>query len=297
MIDYQRLKPDIVACQLELTNVCSLANCAECAYPVQTRKKGFIDLQAAKQIIKDCVDTFGPISFNLNGLGEPLCYPFLPEIIEFIGNYSPKSRIEIFTSLVLQDLKQIQKVIKSLLTISNQVLFATSFHLYNKSGKKFGQMTSFYRFWEFYDTLGHLDRIDFHAAMNITKFHSKSDRDLFIHSFSFLLGQSKVHLVEKLDPWLETVREYAIDTSDVMGPAVCDYPFRVLHITWDKTVLICCTDDIAGLLPIGNIDSDKLDKIWNSDIINKIRERHNNLDVKDLVPCNICGRTKGYINR
>lgn len=297
MSDYEKLKPDIVACQLELTNICPLASCAECAYPFMTRPKGHMDLELAKRIISDCVDAFGPISFNLNGLGEPLSYPFLPEVIRYIGDYSPKSRIEIFTSLVCVSEKHVKNVINALSDVSNNILLASSYHIMNKEGKRLEATKKYYRFFDFYDAFLGNNRIDFHVAMNVTKWHTKAEEKLFLNTFTPFMPPDKVHLIQKLDSWFGHVSDQAVDTSDVMNPNVCDYPFRVLHIGWDGQIIICCTDDVDSLLNFGYIQDNDVSKFWRSPEMEEIRDRHNNLDVKNLTPCNICGRTKGYITR
>lgn len=289
------MQPDIVAVQLELTNVCPLADCAECAYRFQTRAKGHMSLDFAKMVIDGAVKGFGPtINFNLNGLGEPLSYRHLAEVIEYIGVVAPNGRIELFTSLIASD-EQILRVAKALSNVSNSVLLATTCHIRSFDGTVLEQTASSFKFPLLYSVVGMNPRIDLHVATNVSKFTLDTDVDIFREAFRDVLPPEKVHVVERLDSWLEYIRDVAVECSDVTSPAVCDYPFRVLHVGWDGTVLICCTDDVNGEMALGKIFVEgDVKEIWNSKEMESIRDRHNNMDVNGLAPCNRCGRTKGY---
>jgi len=293
---YERLETGIVACQLELTNICPLT-CAECAYRFQERPRGHMIPELAKSIINDCVDAFGPISFNLNGLGEPLYYRHIADIIRYIGTRSPKSRIELFTNLICKDDKRVRDVISALKNVQNPVLLASSFHLYDHNGVRFKRQFQYYHFADFHEALGDNSRIDFHVAMNITKYHTAEDSRSFLDTFSVALPADKIHIVEKLDPWLGLVSNNAVATSEVITPGVCDYPFKVLHFGWDGRQIICCTDDVSAEMQLGYYEAGSIDKLWNCDRMREIRERHNNLDVEEIIPCNRCGRTMGYFKR
>lgn len=297
MNDYQRLKTDIVAVQCELTNICPVAVCAECVHPFMTRTKGHMSLDLARKVVKDCVDAFGPISFNLNGLGEPLSYPYLPEVIRYIGYYSPKSRIEIFTSLVCKDIPYAEDVVRALQDVPNNVLLAASYHMLDKKGEMIEATAQYFRFDIFYNAFIDNPKIDFHIAMNVSKWHTEEQKQLFLDTFDGLMPADKIHLVERLDSWFGLVSDQAVATSDVTNPNVCDYPYKVLHIGWDGRYMICCTDDVYNEMELGCIKKEPIASFWKSAIMIEIRERHNNLDVEGLKPCNKCGRTAGYIKR
>lgn len=295
---HTQLETGIVALQLELTNVCPLT-CAECAYTSQTRKKGHMSLSLAQEVIDGCLAAFGPISFNLNGLGEPLSYKLLPNVIRYIGRRSPGSRIELFTSLATNE-EQGEAAARALAEVPNPVLLASTIHSYGVDGEimkhagKAGPVMAIFR-----RILGDLPRIDFHVAMNRTTFTPDGQAERFREGFLPMFGEDKVHVVERLDSWLGTVTTAGPGGySDVTQPAVCDYPFKVLHVAWNGDVLICCTDDVHGELKLGTITTAAdVKQIWTSPLLDEIRLRHNALDVKGLSPCDRCGRTKGYLAR
>ena len=295
---YDRLKTDIVAIQIELCNACALQQCAECAWRFMERPVGSMPLDFAKMVIDGAVDAFGQtINFNLNGLGEGLSYPHLADIIRYIGIVAPKGRVELFTSLIGPP-ERIKEVCQSLLDIKNNVLLATTCHIRDNKGNILDKTANHFAFPTVYNLLGNIPRIDLHVATNVSIFTTDDDIRIFNDTFLPILGKDKVHVIERLDSWLEYIRPVAKECSDVISPAVCDYNFRVLFIEWDGTVTTCCTDTIKNDLIIGVITKkEDIRNIWFGEYMESLRERHNSLNVEELSPCNSCGRTKGYLTR
>lgn len=263
-----------------------------------TRPIGHMDFELAKTIVDGAVEAFGTgINFNLNGLGEPMAYMKLPDLIRYIGQRAPQGRVELFSSLVGSK-KNIEEVCRALNEIPNNVLFATTCHLRSYTGEILEQTAKHFAFETVFNLVGNNPQIDLHVAMNRSIFTTAEDIQAFQNIFGEALPKEKIHFVERLDPWLETVRDIAVECSDVTSPAVCDYPYRVLFVTWNGKVTICCTDTLKNELVIGEIkDKSDIKSIWYSSLMEQLRARHNNLDVKCLAPCDRCGRTKGYLNR
>ena len=298
MITYDRLKTDIVAIQLELVNACPLATCAECAYRHMTRPIGNMPLDFAKMVIDGAVEAFGTgINFNLNGLGEPLSYPHLAEVIRYVGQKAPQGRIELFTSLIGPP-ERITEVCKALVEVNNNILLATTCHIRDADGDVLKKTANHFQFPTIYNLLSNIQRIDLHVATNVSIYTTEEDIKTFNDVFLPILGKDKVHVIERLDSWLEYIRPVARECSDVTSPAVCDYPFKVMHILWDGRVNLCCTDDVTLELEVGQIKvKEDIKAIWFSPIMELLREKHNSLDVAGQKPCSHCGRTIGYIER
>lgn len=298
MIDYQRLENKIVSIQLELTNACALADCAECSYRFMTRPVGHMDFDLACAIVDGAVETFGPgINFNLNGLGEPMAYRRLPDLIRYIGRMAPQGRVELFSSLV-GNKKMIEAVCHALNEIPNNVLFASTCHLRSYTGEVLALTAKQFAFEEVFNLVGGNPRIDFHVAMNRSIFTTEDDIEAFHRIFGEALPKDKIHFVERLDSWLGYITDVAVECSDVTSPSVCDYNFRVLFVEWDGTVTQCCTDTLNNAFIIGKITKkEDIKNIWFSPIMENLRKRHNDLDCENLNPCNQCGRTKGYLKR
>lgn len=297
-MSYAKLENKIVAIQIELTNACPLADCVECAWRFMSRPIGHMDFELAKTIVDGAVDAFGTgINFNLNGLGEPLSYKHLPDVIRYVGEKAPDGRLELFSSLV-GSRERVEAVCKAMDAIPNNVLFATTCHLRDDKGEILQQTVKNFQFETVFNMLGSNPRIDLHVATNASVFTQPEDLDVFRKTFGEALPDDKVHVVERLDSWLGYISDVAVECSDVTSQSVCDYPFNVLHVAWDGTCLICCTDDVKGELPIGKIEKrSDLKDVWFSSQMDELRNRHNDLDVKGLAPCDSCGRTKGYTSR
>src|SRR3990172_2723214 len=204
-MSHQALETGIVACQIELTNTCPLT-CAECAYVFQTRPKGHMAFDFFQLVVDGCLESFGPISFNLNGLGEPLSYPHLAAAIRYIGDKSPTSRIELFTSLATT-LARAEEVTDALLAVPNPVLLASTIHSYGVDGEIMknahlaGPVLALFR-----RKLGEISRVDFHIAQNVTKFTTEEQIENFKAGFLPIFGEEKTHVVERLDSWLGYVK-------------------------------------------------------------------------------------------
>src|SRR3972149_5642055 len=172
---YERLKREIVSIQMELTNACPLADCAECPYRHMTRPVGHMDFDLAKTIVDGAVEAFGTgINFNLNGLGEPMSYGRLGDLIRYIGQKAPQGRIELFSSLVGSK-ERIEAVCKALDEIPNNVLFATTCHLRDDKGNILEQTAKHFQFETVFNMLGTNPRIDLHVAMNRSIFTTGED--------------------------------------------------------------------------------------------------------------------------
>ena len=297
-MNYQKLETKLIACQIELTNACALQRCAECAWRFMQRPIGNMDINLAKTIIDGIVEIFGQsINFNLNGLGEGLSYPHLAEVIRYIGQKAPQGRIELFTSLIGPP-ERITDVCKALLEVNNNVLLATTCHIRDDEGNILKKTANHFQFPTVYNLLGNISRIDLHVATNVSIHTTEEDIKTFNDVFLPILGKDKVHVIERLDPWLEYIRPFAKECYDVTGPAVCDYPFKVMHILYDGRVNLCCTDDATVELEIGQIKAkEDIKAIWQSPAMELLRSKHNDLDVWSQKPCNSCGRTKGYLKR
>src|SRR3990167_5435411 len=89
----------IEAIQLELTNACGL-DCAECPRRYMTRKVGMMDFELAKLIALETLKYNYYAGFNLNGLGEPLLYSYLPEFLELYHELGSIERVHKHIALI-----------------------------------------------------------------------------------------------------------------------------------------------------------------------------------------------------
>jgi MoaA/NifB/PqqE/SkfB family radical SAM enzyme len=69
-------------------------------------------------------------------------------------------------------------------------------------------------------------------------------------------------------------------------PKMCVRPWRVLNINWRGEGVLCCNDYHAAV-PLGNVATDSLVDMWNSEAINRYRLFLQNKR-RDLPLCNTC---------
>lgn len=308
----------LLAVQLELTNRCPIGEapgggCSECAYRFMTRKRGDMPMALAMGIVEDVIDTYGQgIGWNLNGLGEPLAYVHLPTVLATISLKAPQARVELFTSLVGPQ-STFDLALDALSYASNPGHVAICIHARKPDGSAIGAMaTRLQRAREVMERLRHRSpRFEVHIAQVVTRWTTEEDRlrlrDFFLGGDVPLADGAHLHFVERIDPWNDLVRDQAthpIDgCSDMPDPNYrCNYPYEVLHYGWDGTPLLCCADDVYGLLPIGDRWTRPGDvrRAWEGPALSHIRKFFDRRDVTGLDPCRKCSRAvmfSGYVGQ
>ena len=84
------------------------------------------------------------------------------------------------------------------------------------------------------------------------------------------------------NPWENS---YQKETNDISNP--CSDLWRRMFVWWDG-IINPCDVDYKSKLNVGNFKNKSLKEAWNSEIYNRIREKHLNKSRNKLVPCNAC---------
>ena len=84
------------------------------------------------------------------------------------------------------------------------------------------------------------------------------------------------------NPWQSS---YENEVNDIKE--VCSELYRRMFIWWDGKVNPC-DYDYKSLLSKWNVNSSSVDKIWNSNYYNELRELHISKNRKKIEPCNRC---------
>jgi hypothetical protein len=285
------LNESLVAIQMEVTNACQL-DCAECPHRVMSRKIGMMDLNLAKLLVDEGLAYKRDIGFNLNGLGEPLLYPHLPELIRYMQEKGVV-HFDLFTSLSAPT-KNVERVFEAIASTNIDVTLAITKHLFDPNGECQVEEEQFQKHFEI--ALATPGKIAKHIHMNATKFHTKQMLDEFCAYYRQVLPHDHVHYTEQINPWFNLVRdmastEYGYDKGS-LSKTVCDYPFILLHVGWDGKVIICCTDDVDEECVLGEFkESGDLRRIWHGPVLEEIRNKFNNYII-DTAPCVKCSRTE-----
>jgi len=281
---------NLVAIQMELTNACQL-DCAECPHRIMSRKTGMMNIDTAKLLVEEGLAYKRDIGFNLNGLGEPLLYPHLAELIYFMQEKGVV-HFDLFTSLSAPT-KNVEKVFKAIAETKMDITLAITKHQYDLHGDCQVNEEQFQKHFEI--ALNTPGKIAKHIHMNATKFHTSEFLDSFLAHYRKFLPNDNVHYTKQINPWFNLVKDMGSaewgSEAPNMNRNICDYPFILFHVGWDGKVIICCTDDVDEELVLGEVkEKGDLRKIWEGPKLQEIRDKFNNY-VIDTAPCTKCERT------
>lgn len=284
------MNTNLVALQIELTNACKLA-CAECPRHLMSRPVGVMKLDLVKALVLDGVAYNPTMGFNVNGLGEPLLYPWFAEMVGFMDE-AKAHHIDLFTSLVAPE-RLITKAFRALERSRMKVQLCITKHLYDNKGVRQVDDASFDAGVEQVLAMGaHVDR---HIGVVLTKYHTTEDIEEFTARYSPRFPAGNFHIIRQLNPWFNLVADMAHPDFGAMPPMeknICDYPFILLHVGWNGDVILCCTDDVDAECVLGKIEGrGDLQKVWHGEAMEEMRRKHREYII-DMAPCNKCSRTE-----
>ena len=259
------METNLTAIRLELTNKCQLS-CAECSRRFMSRPVGEMDFELAKLIVEEGLDYKKDISFLLSGLGEPLLYDRLPELINFMAEKG-LAHLDLFTNLSMKmKSSEIGDVFKAINKSKIDVNLIMSLHLYDENGQIQGVVKN--NFDENFDIVMEIlqdnKRVNKHITIVDTKYHTEEDASLY--RYREYLAPENIHIARQLNPWFDLVKDMAGKEGHSLGsitPSICEHPFTLLYAGWDGKVIICCTDGVNGECVLGEIkEKGDLRRIW-----------------------------------
>lgn len=287
------METNLEAIRLELTNKCQLS-CAECSRRFMSRPVGEMDFELAKLIVVEGLEYKKDISFILSGLGEPLLYNRLPELIDFMAEKGV-AHLNLFTNLSIKiKPSEVGDVFKAINKSKINVNLIMSLHLYDENGQIQSVVKN--NFDENFDIAMELlqdnKRVDKHITVVDTKYHT--DEDTSLYRYRKYLIPENIHVARQLNPWFDLVKDMAGKEGHSLGcvtPSICEHPFILLYAGWDGQVLICCTDGVNGECILGEIkEKGDLKRIWEGDKLNQIRKDFNEYKIT-IQPCKKCYKT------
>ncbi len=200
--------------------------------------------------------------------------------------------IDFFTSLVAPE-KIVNAAFESLEQTGIKTMMAITKHVYDGHGKVQTLDDEFDRLLE--RALKLPRNVEKHLGIVLNKYHTEEDIEAFNTRYGPMFGKDQFHIITQLNPWFNLVKDMASAEHGAapasLEPAICDYPFILLHVGWNGDCIICCTDDVHGEGIMGHIsDHGDLEKIWHGREYEAMREKHNSYNI-DMAPCNHCERT------
>lgn len=287
------METNLTAIRLELTNKCQLS-CAECSRRFMSRPVGEMDFQLAKLIVEEGLDYRKDMSFIFSGLGEPLLYKKLPELIDFMAEKGV-AHLNLFTNLsVKKKTSEVGDIFKAINKSKINVALIMSLHLYDENGQIQSVVKN--NFDDNFDIamglLHDTKKVDKHITIIDTKYHSEKDTSLY--RYKKHLAPENIHVVRQLNPWFDLVRDMAGKEGYSPGcfaPSICEHPFILLYVGWDGQIPICCTDGVNAECVLGEIkENGDLKRIWEGDKLSQIRKDFNEYKIT-IEPCKKCYKT------
>ncbi len=281
---------------LEITNHCQL-KCITCAREYEFGKrmdKGHMDLAAAKKLIYEnqvYLDKIG-----LTGLGEPLIYPHLVELIDYIRTLNKGVSIFISTNAQLpksaeiidkiaDDIDTLQVSIDGVGEVFEKTRKGANFKTYLKNLEAISQVT-----------IGR--RMDIKLNMVVLKDNylqmkeiihlarSLNIQEIYLNTMNLVATNwdlsyydfySSQNLKKELQEAVEIARQNNVEIiypkfSGENGFSFCPYPWNHFYVSWDGFLVPCCAKPFPKEKNFGNVFKTDLMSCINNEEFFSFRE-------------------------
>lgn len=256
---------------LEVTNVCN-NRCSFCASQVSTRKRGMIDTEFAKRVIKEAYG-LGTREICMHSMGEPLLHKDLAMLTEFAKGVGYEY-IYMDTNGILATPDVINPVIDAGIDSLKFSINAASAEVYKKingTDNFIKVFDNFKRVSEYINSKNKKVKLIAYMAESIINEQEHND---FIEIFSKYASDVWINPIHNSSGVMtDTNKEIAINNKLAENRCSMD-PFNRMVITWEGKAIGCCTDWNEGLV-YADINVEGLEESWNNDKIQKIRNEIN----------------------
>lgn len=258
---------------LEPTNICN-HSCLMCANSKGTKKRGIIDPEFAKRILKEAYD-LGTREVGFYGMGEPLLDKNLEDYIAYAkmlgyeytyittnGALLSKERSEWLMDAGIDSIKfsinaanardyqlihgkdEFDLVMENLICVDA---------MRKKKARKIALYISF-------------------VATRYTVSEEESFKvkyQDYVDDIVFLDCKAVGYMVDEIHQYLSVNRENTVSSED----GICPMVFNKLHITYEGYLSMCC-DDLQNYLVVADLNVESLGEAWNNQYACDLRKRH-----------------------
>ena len=274
---------------IELTSHCNF-RCVMCPnQDLNKEDRGTMEMSLYRKII----DEARAFDINLAHRGESLLHPHLIEAIRYAKSQGLYTRLHTNGSLLTEDLSR--EIIASGL---DRLSF--SFDGFTKEAYE-----GIRRGGDFDKTIGNIIRLlqvkqDLKAqkpevAVEVINFKDMPPAELSRAKEAFLSRFKGLPLdsffTKELHNWAGEVPQ----KERTEAYSLCPFPWNALVIFWDGGVLPC-TQDFFGYNRIGDVRTESIQAVWNSDAMMELRRKLGTRAIADLKACSQCDRVwrKGF---
>lgn len=273
---------------IETSSFCNL-ECSMCARTQKVkqgtwRKNKNLDFDLFKKIIDEGAK-LGLYAINLNNFGEPLLNKNIPEMIKYAKD---KGIIDIFfhTNGILLKKNISRKVVEAGL---DRIIISIDSPIKEKyeqirKGAIFDVVIQNLK--DLAETRNEMGLDSPLIRINMIKFPDLTKDEVELAKNFFLNYADSIGFLE-LEDYNEDKLKRVKFKKDYVSSFICPQLFTRLSIHENGNVVPCCVDIDAEML-LGNIKNESILNIWNSNKLNKIREKHLKGKFYEIQRCRYC---------
>lgn len=257
-------------------------------------KRSTLDFELFEKIISDIAEFDSPIEvMRMNKIGEPTINKHLPRMIELAKSSGCVDKIDLATNGALLTHELIESLIVSGLDRLNISLEGISAEQYLEHAKV---KLNFHKLVE---TIKWLYEHKGNCELTIKipgNYLDEDQKEIFFELFGNHCDRIYVEKLSPIWPSFDVEKRSGVKLDKNKGQYsdnakqkdICTYIFYAMAINSDGTVSACCPDWNQELI-VGDLKSNSLKEIWNSQKMNNLRGQHLEGDrIKNKV-CSDCG--------
>ncbi len=279
---------------LETTNHCNL-RCIMCPRHLTDRGFGLMDDGLYQKLIDEIAEKGPVLTLTLIKDGESLIHPRVHELIKYAKERKAAHRIEIFSNGILLDEDRSVKIIESGLDVLNISIDAMNPETYKKiKGRDQYEMVvkNTKRFAEIKKEMGAK------TPLLVAKFIGMTENAEQLQEYKSFWKPIADQVL--ISPY----HNYAGGTSDrklkSQKDAKCRYPCLVTWfnpvVLWDGLVTPCCVNFMKNELIMGDVKTQTIEEVWQSDKYNKLRADMIRGDMSEWKTCSRCTYWENFVN-
>lgn len=273
---------------VEVTNDCML-NCIMCPHSQLKDKTGYMPFDRFKKIIDECSRHYSLGDLVFSGFGEPLLHPQLIEMSKYAKKKGiPKVRL--ITNAVLLSRQKTEEILE------DSGFDEISLSLDAVTEETYQKIKNSSNFQIVEDNIAHflkqkkkMNRWKPFVSLHILKMRETvSEISDFLKKWRPLLGEGDHILVKDVHNFAGQVEDSRLEEQIYRGKRFpCRQLWEFLYISWNGDVMPCCMDAFKKLR-IGNIRKSSIKELWNTPLLQQIRQIHLQGRYQEIPLCSQC---------
>jgi radical SAM protein with 4Fe4S-binding SPASM domain len=278
---------------VEASSLCNLA-CTFCPHYIDPEglHKQNMELDVFKKIIDDCSEFDQKLKLlRICGTGDATMNKQLKDMLSYAGKKDIAEKFEMITNGILLNEELISVISKSLtrIIISIEGLNDEEYFKFTNRRVRYEKLVA--KVQMLYKNRGNCK---VHIKIHNSAVPTQEDKELFFKTFDTYCDE--INIENLVDLWPGTDASHGSLGNDPVHRfsgeefervSVCSQIFKTMQVNSDGSV-IPCSIDWEAKNKIGNIESESLLSIWNSEEMRKIRIKHLQGKRFDFLPCKEC---------